>query len=130
MLHKSITSTSGPQGFGDMERVLRIADQDYCIFDAATAPFIPVDIIALAVGGREADSSICFPYIKGKLTYLLLYAAGVQYPVRFQCANGIEALFDKGIHDVAACIPAVTKEIGDNRRHGQFLRNVLYDFHF
>ena len=37
--------------------------------------------------------------MKGKFTDLLLYAAGVQYPVRLQCANGIEALFDKGVHN-------------------------------
>jgi hypothetical protein len=68
--------------------------------------------------------------MKGKLTYFLLYATGVQYTVCLQCPNSIEALFDKGIHDAAACIPAITKKIGDNWRYGQFIRNVLYDFNF
>lgn len=41
-----------------MECVFRIADQDHCVFNAVEAPFIPVDIIASAANGHEADSSI------------------------------------------------------------------------
>lgn len=72
-----------------MERVLRVTDQNCCIFNSVEASFIPVDIIAPVANGHEADTSICLPEMKGKLTYLLLYAAGVQYPVRLQCANGV-----------------------------------------
>ena len=48
--------------------------------------------------------------MKGELTDLLPDATGVQYPVRFQCANGIESLFDKSVHDAAAGIPAVAEK--------------------
>ena len=49
--------------------------------------------------------------MNGKLTDVLFCAAGVQDPVRLQCANGIEVFFDKSVHDTAACISAVAKEI-------------------
>ena len=74
-----------------MERVLRIADQYHGIFNAVEASFIPVDIIAAATNGHEADSSICLPQMKGELAYLLLYAAGVQHPVRLLFSERIKS---------------------------------------
>jgi len=50
--------------------------------------------------------------MKGELTGLLPDATEVQYPVRFQYANGIESLFDKSVHDTAAGIPAVAETTG------------------
>lgn len=82
-----------------------------------------------ATRGHEADSRICLPQRKGELTGLLPDATEVQYPVRFQYANGIESLFDKSVHDTAAGIPAVAEKVRNNRRHRQFLCNVLYDFY-
>lgn len=67
--------------------------------------------------------------MKGKLTDLLLYAAGIQHTVRLQGANGVEALFNKSVHDVAASIPAVAKEIRDYWRCGQLISNLLHDLH-
>ena len=67
--------------------------------------------------------------MKGKLTDFLPDAAGIQDPVRLQCTNGIEAFFDESVHDVAACIPAVAKEIGDHWRYGQLTGDLLHDFH-
>ena len=68
--------------------------------------------------------------MKGKLTDLLLYAAGIQNSVRLQCTDGVEALFDESIHDVTACIPAIAKKIRDYWRYGQFLCNFLHDLYF
>lgn len=74
------------------------------IISAVKASFIPVDIITSAVSGHEADTGVCLPQIKGKLTDFLLYATGVQYPVRLQGADGAETLFDESVHDVTTCI--------------------------
>ena len=56
--------------------------------------------------------------MKGELTGLLPDATEVQYPVRFQYANGIESLFDKSVHDTAAGIPAVAEKVRNNRSTG------------
>ena len=119
-----------PQGSWDMERILRIADQYYCIINAIETPFISVGIIAPATNCHKNDIGICLPDVKGKLTDLLFYAAGVQYPVRLQCADSIEAFFDKSVHDPAACIPAVAKKIRDHWRYRKFVGNLLHNLHF
>jgi len=62
-----------------MERILWIADQYHCIINAVEASFISIDIIAPTANCHEADIGICIPQMKGKLTDLLLYAAGLPY---------------------------------------------------
>ena len=89
----NIRADKGPQGFGGMERILWIADQYHGIIDAIKASFISIDIIAPTANCHEADIGIRLPQMKGKLTDFLLYATGIHYPVRFQRADGIEALF-------------------------------------
>ena len=44
-----------------MERILRIAEQDYSVINSVEAPLISVDIIAPAADCHEADSGIRFP---------------------------------------------------------------------
>ena len=56
----------------------------------------------------------------------LIAALDVTVLNRLQCANGIEALFDKSVHDITACIPAVTKEIRGHWRYGQPTGNLLH----
>lgn len=56
-----------------MERILRIADH----FDSVKFSFIAVNIIAPAANGHEADSSIRFPQLKGKLIDFLPDPAGI-----------------------------------------------------
>ena len=107
----NIRADKSPQGFGGMERILWIADQYHGIIDAVKAPFLSIDIIAPIANCHEADIGICLPQMKGKLTDFLLYAAGIHDPVRLQRTDGIEALFDKSVHDIATCIPAVAEEI-------------------
>ena len=60
-----------------MKCILWVADQYHRIINPVKTSFVSIDIVAPAANCHEADIGICLPYMKGKLTDLLLYAAGV-----------------------------------------------------
>ena len=82
------------------EYILWIAEQYYSVINVIETSFITVNIITSAVNCHGADSSICFPKMKGKFADFLFYTTRVHDKVCLQCANGVKPLFCKIIHDV------------------------------
>ena len=114
-----------------MERILWIANQYHGIIDAVKVSFISIDMIAPTANCHEADIGIRLPQMKGKLADFLLYTARIHYPVRLQRTYGIEALFDKSIHDAKCFHKILNKKRPNYAKITEFAKfGLIINFHF